>query len=751
MPLYRRPGKNFAVRSAIGASCAALLLLLWGLTLERINYEQREAEEAAVTTNVNLALAFEQHIVLSLKAVDQTLISIAQQYRQLGDRLDMEAVARSKAIDTTLLKYVDIVDAQGVGKRPPRINASDRDFFQFHREDPDDGLRIGKPTIDRVTQQPTIHMTRRLNAADGSFAGVVFGSVDPAYFSSFYQHINLDRNGMVQLVGLDGIVRARRWGDTPSYGQDMNGSTLFESLRRGRSANFVSSGRTDGIVRLISYRRLKDYPLVICVGSSRAAVLAESNARAHNYIAVAVLGSLLIVAAGAALFIAWSRETKTRERLTHQAQYDMLTELPNRGLLYDRLDQMLKQTQRRQSKVAVLFADLDRFKVVNDTLGHVQGDRLLQGVAKRLVQCVRGGDTVARLGGDEFAVLLGDLGKPEDAATVAGKILEALGHHFELEEGQKVFVSSSIGIAVYPLDGKDGTTLVKNADAAMFRAKEMGRSNYQFYTAAMNEHALDKLVLETELRRAIERNEFELFYQPKAQLASRHVSGFEALLRWRRSDGTLVPPAEFIPLLEDTGLIVPVGEWVIRAACAQLKKWRDEGYEVLPVAVNIAARQFIHNDLPAVLEKAIGEAGIEPRLLEIELTESDALRDPPRATSVLNALRRAGIRISLDDFGTGYSSLAYLKRLPIDALKLDRSFVVGLPHNSDDVAITNAVIAMAHSLGLQVIAEGVETEGQRSFLASRGCDAMQGYLLSKPVPAADCARFLVTRQAKVHT
>ena len=444
-------------------------------------------------------------------------------------------------------------------------------------------------------------------------------------------------------------------------------------------------------------------------------------------------------------FIAMVKDITARkqveEKLEYQSHYDALTELPNRSLFYDRLGQALSQARRHDWHVGVLVVDVDRFRSVNDTLGHATGDRLLREVGARLLGCMRAGDTVARVGGDEFALIAADLAHPQDAGLVAGKMLEALARPFVID-GQEIFISGSIGIAAYPLDGRDAVALMKNADVAMSRAKELGRNNYQFYAAAMNARAMENLLLLNDLRRALERGEFRLHFQPKASLESGRVCGFEALLRWERPGHGLVPPGKFIPLLEESGLIVPVGEWVIRAACAQLRDWRAAGLEPLPVAVNLAAKQFAQRGIVAVVDAALLEHGVPPHLLEIEITESDAMQDAERVLVTLGELSTRGVGIAIDDFGTGYSSLSYLKRFPVQTLKLDRSFVNGLPSDANDVSIALAVITMAHSLGFKVVAEGVEKAAQRDFLALNGCDQMQGYLFAKPMPAAECVKLL---------
>src|ERR1043166_274237 len=430
-----------------------------------------------------------------------------------------------------------------------------------------------------------------------------------------------------------------------------------------------------------------------------------------------------------------------QQDLLHLAHHDNLTHLPNRGLFYDRLSQALAQAHRHEWAVGVMFIDLDRFKIVNDTLGHGVGDLLLQQVAKRLSGCIRAEDTVARLGGDEFAVMLPDLADAQDAAAVARKILGALAAPFQLD-GHEVFVTASIGIASYPRDSHDADTLIKHADAAMYRAKDLGKNNYQLYSALLSEQAPERLQLESNLRRALERNEFVLHFQPRANLVTGLITGVEALVRWQLPNGSLVAPADFIPLLEETGLIVPAGEWVLRAACCQVRTWQQDGLEPVPIAVNLSARQFHQQDICEVVTRALHDYAVDPRFLELEITESAAMKNAAEATKTLRALKAIGVHIAIDDFGTGYSSLGYLKRFPIDSLKLDRSFVTDLPDNEEDASIAQAVITMAHALKLKVIAEGVENEAQLAFLAAHGCNDMQGYFLSRPLPAEQCTQLL---------
>ncbi|SOD42677.1 EAL domain-containing protein [Nitrosovibrio sp. Nv4] len=432
----------------------------------------------------------------------------------------------------------------------------------------------------------------------------------------------------------------------------------------------------------------------------------------------------------------------TEERLTYLAQFDPLTELPNRSLFLDRLRQAMEQAQRNRGRVGVVFADLDRFKIVNDTMGHSIGDKLLVQVAQRLQQCVRSCDTVARLGGDEFAFILSNLAQAEDATVVAEKVIAGLSLVFELD-GQEIYISASLGISIYPGDGIDADSLLRNADTAMFQAKELGPAIYQFYLPQMNERAVARLKIETQLRGALARHEFVLHYQPKASLTSGEITGFEALLRWQHPAHGLVPPLQFISVLEDTGLIVSVGEWVVRTVCEQIKTWKSQGLVLHPISVNLSARQFQQQDLDSVIGKTLEVTGIDPRLLEFELTESVLMKEAETAANALQNLKAFGVQISMDDFGTGYSSLAYLKRFPLDVLKIDRAFIRDVTTDPDDATIAVAMIKLAHSLGLKVVAEGVETRAQLDFLIENGCDEMQGYYFSHPLPLECASQALV--------
>jgi diguanylate cyclase (GGDEF)-like protein/PAS domain S-box-containing protein len=428
-------------------------------------------------------------------------------------------------------------------------------------------------------------------------------------------------------------------------------------------------------------------------------------------------------------------ERKQAEQEVEQlAYFDTLTGLPNRALLKDRLHQALAQSLREGWLMAILFLDIDRFKWINDTLGHAAGDKLLKAVAERLQSRTRATDTVARLGGDEFVLLLSAVKHEQDISHTAEGIMAVLATPFQLE-GQEIFISASIGIAICPADGRDEGSLLRNADTAMYVAKESGRNTFRFFSKEMNLRAVERMSMERNLRKALERNEFFLVYQPQIDTRTRKVFGVEALLRWQCPEAGCISPAKFIPIAEETGLIIPIGEWVLRTACHQAQEWVAAGHGALRMAVNISGCQFKQNNLPQLVRQVLAETGLSPANLELELTESILMENNDGAVAMLRELKNIGVHLAIDDFGTGYSSLTYLKHFPIDRLKIDRLFIMNITTNADDASIADAIIAMARSLRMDVIAEGVETEEQVAYLESRQCHEMQGFLFSRPVPA----------------
>jgi diguanylate cyclase (GGDEF)-like protein/PAS domain S-box-containing protein len=441
----------------------------------------------------------------------------------------------------------------------------------------------------------------------------------------------------------------------------------------------------------------------------------------------------------------FTQHERDQTKLTHLAFHDALTDLPNQVLFRDRLKQAIALSRRKDELQAVLLLNLDRFKTINDSLGYTAGDQVLQSVAQRLTSCVRGCDTVARFGSDEFAILLTQIHRHQHAANVARAIKEALNQAF-LFGDQELFVSCSVGISIYPDDGRDTPTLLKSAGAALDRAKEQGGNSHQFYTAGRTTYALKQLVLESNLRPGLDRGEFVVEYQPQVNIRDYTLVGMEALVRWQHPGLGLIYPGEFIQVAEDSGLIVPIGDWVLRTGCFLNKSWQDGGLEALRLSVNYSARQFQRPGfIPGIVE-ILEESKLDPTLLELELTEHSIMKDPEKAIDKLRELRQMGIRIAIDDFGTGYSSLSYLKRFPLDTLKIDQSFVRDVCSDPDDEAIVRAIVTLGHALDLTVLAEGVETNEQLEYLSSIGCDVVQGYLFSRPLSTEDFHELLLEQK-----
>ncbi|WP_165912716.1 sensor domain-containing protein [Effusibacillus lacus] len=441
---------------------------------------------------------------------------------------------------------------------------------------------------------------------------------------------------------------------------------------------------------------------------------------------------------------------KAIETINHMAYHDILTDLPNRRFFQEQLRVGLQHAKAQGEKLAVVFLDLDRFKVINDTYGHGAGDRLLQIIADRLQDCRGDNEVVARMGGDEFTLLIPGIKEAEDALGTVQRVFRALKEPIFIN-GLEVHITTSIGIAVYPNDGEDAETLMKHADSAMYRAKEQGKNNYQFFAPVLSSDWVQWLTLENDLRKALERKEFKIYYQPQISIRTGRVIGLEALIRWHHPEKGLISPAQFIPLAEETGLIVPIGEWVLWEACRQNREWQDAGYAKMRIAVNTSARQFQQGNLAQTVQNVLRETGLDPRWLELELTESAAMHQAENVIDILQQIKKLGVSISIDDFGTGYSSLNYLKRFPVDFLKIDQTFVHDINQDSDDAVIVNAMIAVAHSLNLKVVAEGVETQEQLDFLKQRRCDVVQGYFFSKPVPGEEIESMLKSMKSKKGT
>jgi diguanylate cyclase (GGDEF)-like protein len=556
-------------------------------------------------------------------------------------------------------------------------------------------------------------------------------------------------------VGTDGLIKVRRLGDNISARQTLDYQTLMAEMDSFKTKAVIATSPIDGQIRYLSARELYEFPLAVIVGLSREEQLAEAAQYAKTYLWRATGANVLLLLVIGLLWrmsynLAKIRRQEIQARIDHAEQieylayHDGLTGLPNRSLFSKLLNQSISLAQRNHKKLAVLFLDLDHFKHINDTLGHDAGDQLLQEVAERLKSCLRDSDTVARLGGDEFVVMLPQLDESAYVLTVAKKIVATVAKPFTLS-GQEFGVTASIGISTYPDDGLDEQTLTKNADIAMYKVKEEGKNNFQLYSEKLQAESLERLTLESSLRNALEKKELELYYQAKRDVISGKVTGMEALLRWQHPDLGMVAPLRFLQVADDIGLLIPIGNWVIKTACEQNVRWQQEGLPRLSIAVNLTAKQFFNDNLCASIVTALKETGMDASLLELEISEHVLMQDVDKALQVLNRLKEIGVRIAIDNFGVGYSSLAMLKQFPLDAIKIDRTFIRDIADAGVDKALAQAIVTMGKSLGLTVVAQGVETQEQADFLKNNACDEVQGFYFNKPMPAHEFTELFKTQ------
>jgi diguanylate cyclase (GGDEF)-like protein len=730
-----------------------LLAVIWGTTLGLIRINHAGAERDAAISNRELLATYEAQVVRVLREIDQTLNLVKFWHERTGMHGALSELKDQGLLPPDLVFTVGIADRDGTIVESTRplgaVSVADQDYFRRQRDS--DAIFVGQ--LPRgATGDGKLPFSRRLNAANGDFGGIVIVAVDAAFFVSGYDASKLGERGVLGILGTDGIFRVRRSGDSMFSGDAIDYSSLQQGPDEVETEPPVLRSSWDGEWRWSRAREIYGFPLAILVGLSQDEQLAAVRRNSDGYIWRAAAGSVGIVLLMALLGrMSWQlaqsrlRESETKlahaQRVEYLAYHDGLTGLPNRSMFSKLLSQRISEAHRYNRQLAVAFLDLDRFKQINDTLGHEAGDQLLREVATRLQGCVRDSDTVARLGGDEFVVLLPELADGKYAATVAQKILAVIAKAFTLI-GHEFRVTASIGISTFPQDGEDEQTLTKNADIAMYQAKAEGKNNFQFYSEKLNANSLERLTLESSLRHALERDEFRLHYQAKRDIRSGRIAGMEALLRWEHPDLGTVAPMQFIPIAEETGLIVPIGKWVLKTACLQSVAWQKEGLPPLGIAVNMTARQFsdeyLLHDIASILETT----GMNPRLLELELTESLLIHDVENTLRILTGLKSLGIRIAVDDFGTGYSSLATLQRFPLDTVKIDRLFVGGLVGASEDTGLADAIIAMGKSLSLTVVAQGVETKEQAEFLRLHACDELQGFYFNKPMPADKFAQLM---------
>ncbi|MDB5972012.1 MAG: diguanylate cyclase [Hydrocarboniphaga sp.] len=753
--LRRRLGHATEPQVLFPAAAVLVLVLIWGTTLNLIRVERAAAEHSVAASSSELAETYEAQVVRALREIDQTLKFVKYAYEREGETSVLNKLKARGLLPTDLLFVVSITDSAGDVVASTRASAAsppDPSQLLLQLQRAGDSLLVSRPQRSQGSEEWTLQFSRRLDPVDGRFAGLVMLEVDAAYFVSGYESSKLGEYGVLGILGTDGVFRVRRSGETLFAGDTADYAAVVSAAGEADSEARLSINPWDGVRRYTSASQLYDFPLAVIVGLSADEQLADLHRaiRAYLWRASAVsLALMLVVAVLGRLSwqLALSRRRAIDEQIAHAerveylAYHDALTGLPNRSLFSKLLIQSVSEAQRYERRLAVLFLDLDRFKHINDTLGHEAGDHLLQEVATRLRACLRDSDAAARLGGDEFVVLLPELDEEKYIALVAQKILTAIARPVMLL-GQEFRITASIGISSYPQDGLDEQTLKKHADIAMYQAKEEGKNNFQFYSEKLNASSLERLTLESGLRHALERDEFQLHYQAKRDIGSGRITGMEALLRWQHPDLGTVAPMQFIAAAEETGQIVAIGRWVLKTACLQNVAWQKQGLPHLSMAVNLSARQFFDENLLADLGATVAATGMDPQLLELEISESLLMRDVDSSLRILTGLKNMGVRIAIDDFGIGYSSLSTLKQFPLDTIKIDRSFIRDVDSVAEDKDLTEAIIAMGRTLSLTVVAQGVETKEQADYLRQNACDEFQGFYFNKPVPADQIAELL---------
>jgi diguanylate cyclase (GGDEF)-like protein len=741
---------------------AVLLLgVMWTATVELVKVRYADAQHAAAASNRELLGTYEAQVVRALREIDQSLNLVKYWHERDRGRQSLAALKDKGLLPPDLLFTVSIADARGAiidSTAPmPRPDVADKDYFLAQRES--EMLSVGRPPRG-AADDAALHFSRRLDKADGSFDGVVIIMVGAGYFVSGYDAAKLGEQGVLAIVGTDGIVRVRRSGEASFAGDAVDYDSAIAKVAAIDTDATILANSWDGVRRWTGAHELYGFPLAVVVGLSVDEQLAGARSEAQSYRWRAGAGSLLVIVLTALLGrMSWQlAQSRLREgeiklehakRVEYLAYHDGLTGLPNRSMFSKMLSQSLSEAHRYGRRLGVAFLDLDRFKQINDTLGHEAGDQLLQDVAKRLKGCVRESDTVARLGGDEFVVLLPELNEVKHAGVIAEKILAAIAKPFTLI-GHEFRVTASIGISAYPMDGLDEQTLTKNADVAMYKAKSEGKNNFQYYSESLNANSLERLTLESSLRHALERQEFRLRYQAKRDMHSGRITGMEALLRWEHPDLGLVAPMQFIPVAEESNLMLPIGKWVLRTACAQNVAWQKAGLPRLKMAVNLTGTQFFDEHLIDDVTAILQSTGMDAQLLEFEISERLLIRDVEATVQVLTKLKDLGIGIAIDDFGTGYSSLTTLQRFPLNTIKIDRSLVAGMCAGGENMEFAESVIAMGKNLSLTVVAQGVETRAQADFLRDHACDELQGFYLNRPLPPDEFAVLLLAGAVKGH-
>ena len=738
-----------------------VLAIIWGSAFYRVQSERVVAEQSVAVSTQLRAETYQAQLVRALREIDQTLNIVKYAIEVRGIQNLLPKMRSMGLLPPELVFTVSIADSKGnivaSTSASSLPNVADQNYFQSQLQT--DTFSISRPQAGPDSGASKLLFSRRLTDAAGrQFSGIVMLSVDAAYFVSSYDSSVLGEHGLLCLIASDGVILVRRSGDTVSAGDMLDYAAFALEAAEQEQAGGAVNLAVDALDRVLRYRHVNavyGFPLLVVVGLSLDEQLAPMRSYVNTVLWRSAAASVLLIMFVAVLVYMSRQLAQNRKKMAeaqlaqaefneHMAYHDALTALPNRSLFSKLLVQGIQLAHRNRRQLAVLFLDLDRFKHINNTLGHEAGDQLLQEVAIRLKACLRDSDTVARLGGDEFVVLLPQLDEDQYVATVARKILTAVAMPFTLC-GQPFRITTSIGIGIYPQDGLDEQALTKNADTAMYHAKEQGKNNFKFYFEKLNTSSLERLSLESGLRHALERNEFQLLYQAKRDASTGLITGMEALLRWQNPDLGMVAPLQFLPLAEETGLILPIGRWVLRTACIQNMAWQRQGLPRVTMAVNLTPRQFEDETLLQELTEILADTGMPAQQLELEISEVTLMRDIAEQKQVLTGLRALGVRIAVDDFGSGYASLEKLRGSPLDTIKIDRSFILNITSFTEDKAMTRAILALGRALSLSVVAQGVETKEQADFLRQQGSGELQGFYINRPLPADQMVELLRTQ------
>ncbi|HZX29718.1 MAG TPA: EAL domain-containing protein [Rhodocyclaceae bacterium] len=740
----------------------AALVLLSFLGLLAADLAKSRQDEIARQENEmsSLAAVLERHIGDAMGKIDVVLWTIAQDYPRLQKLPPAEVNAQLGAF----LRQIPDSQSLRIGNADGRMrfdasgevwkgSVADRGYYQRLKADPAAGLVMSEPIFARITHNWVVTLSRRLYDPSGEYVGHVQAAVNADRFAELFNRIVHNEGDVVALYDREVRLIARTPMAPEQLGKPIAGTPLQSLLNEGRTTGqYVTVSVVDGVERHYLFRATPNLPFVILVGKSEKDMLANWYVKARFYGISAVLLTLVV----SLLIWSWQKNYRSAVQSAHVLQdkyahlarhasyvetHDVLTDLPNRQFLTATLADALEGTPRPGHRLALLLVDLDQFKNINDGLGHSVGDRLLQQFADRLRSIVRDDDTLVRLGGDEYVLLVGNWESESVPAHMAQRILDAASSPFPVDS-QELHITCSVGISLYPHDGTNSDALLQHADAALYEAKASGRNAYRFFTQEMNQRVGERVRLESRLRKALAEGRLQLHYQPQIRVSDGRMVGVEALLRWFDPEDGYISPARFIPIAEESGLIKPIGAWVMKEACHQAAAWQRQGLPPLVMAVNLSVAQLAAANLASNVQSVLEDSGLAPEWLELEITESMLMTDTERTIACLAGIRRLGVKVAIDDFGTGYSSFAYLRKLPLDKLKIDKSFVDDVSTDASSRAIVQAIIGVAGSLGLTALAEGVETQEQCDLLKGFGCNAIQGYLYSPAVPAADIARLL---------